>query len=282
MHRIFFICLKIYYFWEFYKDLPCFAFLGPHKSLSKIFLSKNQFFYFYWLFYINICGTYVHKSLWSIQWIRMQKIHTHIWVQNEGRNFEMSDKIFYTSWKIFYRLCSVELSSPIDCSGTPLLSHSLNQQNSSASQSLFHHQYRQHNSQTASISGLNLSSSATAPSAIPTPTISVSSSSSLPTSTSATPTLSNNLYNNNHLYHLNSTTSLSGGINNSKHNNSSSNSGNHHPTPIEGLTALSSLGSSSLHLTANSLCGGSSNTALAPELGMSHWLSNDAVTSGSG
>jgi hypothetical protein len=94
--------------------------------------------------------------------------------------------------------------------------------------------------------------------------------------------LSNNLYNNNHLYHLNSTTSLSGSINSSKHNNSSTSSGastiTHHPTPIEGLTALSSLGSSSIHLAANSLCGGSSNT-LAPELGMSHWLTNDATTS---
>jgi len=99
----------------------------------------------------------------------------------------------------------------------------------------------------------------------------------------------NNIYNNNHLYqhhhHINSTTSLSGSVHNSKHNNSSTSSGTataitaHHPTPIEGLTALSSLGSSALHLTTNSLCGGSSNS-LGSELVMSNWLSDGPSNSG--
>lgn len=45
------------------------------------------------------------------------------------------------------------------------------------------------------------------------------------------------------------------------------------------MTALSSLGSSTLHITANSLCGGSSNT-LGAELGMSHWLNDGPSNSG--
>lgn len=100
-------------------------------------------------------------------------------------------------------------------------------------------------------------------------------SSSTPTQTITT--LSNNLYNNNHLYqHHNATTTLSGSGHHSKHNSSgisgaSAAISHHHPTPIEGLTALSSIGSSALHLT-NPICGGNSNSLTSAELGMSHWL----------
>ncbi|KAL7030597.1 hypothetical protein ACKWTF_006722 [Chironomus riparius] len=194
------------------------------------------------------------------------------------------------------RLCSSEITTQSDCNVSPLLSSYNLHQNSPSNQSLLHnHQYRNLSSTTtthqqqnspALISGLNLSSTSTVSSASTPPSnVSSSSSSSIPTSASIT-TLSNNnnIYNNNHLYqhhhhHINSTTSLSGSVHNSKHNNSSVSSGAataitaHHPTPIEGLTALSSLGSSALHLTTNSLCGGSSNS-LGSELGMSHWLSD--------
>jgi hypothetical protein len=107
----------------------------------------------------------------------------------------------------------------------------------------------------------------------------LSASSTPPTTAAATPTtLSNNLYNNNHLYqHHNATTTLSGSGHNSKHSSGASAAiSHHHPTPIEGLTALSS---TTLHLT-NSLCGGSSNSLTAAELGMSHWLTDGGSNSG--
>lgn len=123
---------------------------------------------------------------------------------------------------------------------------------------------------------------------------------------------SNNLYsnnnsNNNHLYHHNNLTtssstgcgSGSSGINNSVHNTrlnllsstttssltkhsgilSSSTIHQHHPTPLDGLAALSSLGNSSLHLS-NSISGSSSNSLGTPDLGMTHWLSDATSNAG--
>lgn len=180
---------------------------------------------------------------------------------------------------IICRLCSSDLSVQGDCSGSPLLAHNL-YQNSSPSSNL-HNTYRhlaQQNSPSV-IGGLNLSASSSAVSALTPPT---ALSSSAPAHTITT--LSNNPYNNNHLYqHHNATTSLSSSGHISKHNLSTGSGtsaaiSHHHPTPIEGLTALSSLGSSTLQLS-NSLCGGSSNSMSASELGMSHWL-NDGSSSG--
>lgn len=188
----------------------------------------------------------------------------------------------------FYRLCNSDLSVQSDCSSLPLLAHNLYQNSSalpSSSQSLLHNPYRhlvatqQQNSQSL-IGGLNLSASSSATSAL-TPSTLVSA----PTPAQTITTLSNNLYNNNHLYqNHNSTATLTGNGHISKHNSSLSSGASaaishHHPTPIEGLTALSSLGSSSLHLT-NSLCGGSSNSLSASELGMSHWLADGGSNSG--
>lgn len=122
---------------------------------------------------------------------------------------------------------------------------------------------------------------------------------------------SNNLYNNNnssnninnHLYHHNNLTTSSstgcGGINNSVHNTrlnllsstttssstkhsgilSSSTIHQHHPTPLDGLAALSALGNSSLHLS-NSISGSSSNSLGTPDLGMTHWLSDATSNAG--
>lgn len=181
------------------------------------------------------------------------------------------------------RLCSSDLSIQSDCSA-PLLAHNLYQSSStiaSSSQSLLHNSYRhlvstQQQNSPSLIGGLNLSSSSSATSALTPP---VAASSSAPTQTITT--LSNNLYNNSHLYqHHNA----SGSGHGSKHNSSASSGASaaishHHPTPIEGLTALSSLGSSTLHLS-NSLCGGSSNSLTAAELGMSQWLSDGGSNSG--
>ncbi|CRK87447.1 CLUMA_CG001248, isoform A [Clunio marinus] len=184
------------------------------------------------------------------------------------------------------RLCSSEVSVQNYCSASPLLAHNIYQNSSSipsSSQSLLHNPYRhlvaaqQQNSPTL-IGGLNLSASSSATSALTPPTTVPSS-----TPTQTITTLSN-YNNNNHLYqHHNSTTTLSGSGHNSKHNSSTSSGTSaalthHHPTPIEGLTALSSLGSSTLHLT-NSLCGGSSNSLTAAELGMSHWLTDGGSNS---
>jgi hypothetical protein len=162
------------------------------------------------------------------------------------------------------------LSAQSDCSASPLLAHNLYQNS--------HNPYRHLSSaQQQNSPGLNLSAAALTPH--------TTASSSTPTQTVTT--LSNNLYNNNHLYqHHNATTTLSGGGGHLAKHNSSAGSGtsaaiaHHHPTPIEGLTALSSLGSSTaLHLT-NSLCGGSSNSLSAAELGMSHWLTDGGSNSG--
>jgi hypothetical protein len=193
-----------------------------------------------------------------------------------------------------HRLCGAEISTQSDCSVSPaasLLPYSLHPSSSSANQSLLSHHHQQQQQQyrhsqqqqqnsPSLIGGLNLSSSTNTPTS--------SSSATIPTTASASiTTLSNNLYNNNHLYqhhhhHLNTTTGS--GHHSSKHNASSSGTAaapaiTHHPTPIEGLTALSSLGGSTLHLTANSLCGGNSNS-LGAELGMSHWLSEGPSNSG--
>lgn len=173
----------------------------------------------------------------------------------------------------FRRLCSSDLSVQSDCNASPLLAHNLYQNSSASSQSLLHNPYRhlvatsQQNSSSIA-GGLNLSASAAS---LTPPT---TASSSTPTQTITT--LSNNLYNNNHLYqHHNATTTLSGSGHHSKHNSSgisgaSAAISHHHPTPIEGLTALSSIGSSALHLT-NPICG-NSNSLTTGELGMSHWL----------
>lgn len=186
-----------------------------------------------------------------------------------------TEKYLKTIFSALCRLCSSDISAQSDCGVSPLLAHNLYQSSTSIPSSL-HNSYRhlvasqQQQQQNTLIGGLNLSASALTP-----PT---TASSSAPTQ--AITTLSNNLYNNNHLYqHNNSATTLSGG-HNSKHG-SSSNSGasaisHHHPTPIEGLTALSS---TTLHLT-NSLCGGSSNSLTAAELGMSHWLTDGGSNSG--
>lgn len=193
--------------------------------------------------------------------------------------------IFPVNWRnifLLHRLCSSDISAQSDYGVSPLLAHNLYQGSSSipaSSQSLLHNSYRHlvasQQQQNSLIGGLNLSASS-ASSLTPPAT----ASSSAPTQ--AITTLSNNLYNNNHLYqHHNATTTLSGSGHNSK-NNSSSSSGasaalsHHHPTPIEGLTALSS---TTLHLT-NSLCGGSSNSLTAAELGMSHWLTDGGSNSG--
>ncbi|KAG5685111.1 hypothetical protein PVAND_014308 [Polypedilum vanderplanki] len=184
------------------------------------------------------------------------------------------------------RLCSAEISTQSDCSISPaLLPYNLHQ--NSSNQTLLNHQYNRHNQQQQQnspslIGGLNLSASSSSTSATSPTGASSSAPSTIPTTSTSITTLSNNLYNNNHLYqhhhhhHLNTTTGSSG--HNSKHNLSTS-SGTaataitHHPTPIEGLTALSSLGSSTLHLPTNSLCSGNSNS-LSAELGMSHWLND--------
>lgn len=180
------------------------------------------------------------------------------------------------------RLCSSDLSIQSDCNASPLLAHNLYQNSSASSQSLLHNPYRhlvatsQQNSSSIA-GGLNLSASA-ASLTPPTP-----ASSSTPSQTITT--LSNNLYNNNHLYqHHNATTSLSGSGHHSKHNSSgisgaSAAISHHHPTPIEGLTALSSIGSSALHLT-NPICGGNSSSLSSAELGMSHWLADGGSNSG--
>lgn len=118
---------------------------------------------------------------------------------------------------------------------------------------------------------------------------------------------------NNHLYHHNNLTTSSssgcsigggGGINNSVHNtrlnllpstttssstkhsgilsslsSSSSTIHQHHPTPLDGLAALSALGNSSLHLS-NSISGSSSNSLGTPDLGMTHWLSDPTSNAG--
>lgn len=183
----------------------------------------------------------------------------------------------------FRRLCSSDISAQSDCGGSSLLSHNIYQNTASipsSSQSLLHNPYRhlvssQQQQQHSLIGGLNLSASSSAASALTPPT----TASSAPTQTITT--LSNNLYNNNHLYQHQNSTTLSGSGHNSKHNSSSSSGAsaaisNHHPTPIEGLTALSS---TTLHLT-NSLCGGSSNSLSAAELGMSHWLTDGGSNSG--
>ena len=197
-------------------------------------------------------------------------------------------KSFVSCLAIIFRLCSSDLSVQSDCNASPLLAHNLYQNTSSlpsASQSLLHNPYRhfvsaQQLNSTSTSGGLNLSASSSAVSALTPPT---TASSSAPAQTITT--LSNNLYNNNHLYqHHNSTASLSGSGHVLKQNSSTCSGtsaaiSHHHPTPIEGLTALSSLGSSSLHLT-NSLCGGSSNSLSASELGMSHWLADGGSSSG--
>jgi len=178
----------------------------------------------------------------------------------------------------FYRLCSSDLSLQSDCSASPLLVHNIYQNSSSLPQSSLHNPYRhlvttpQQQNSPALAGGLNLSASSA-------PTPSSTTLSSAPTQTITT--LSNNLYNNNHLYQHQHSTS---GGHVAKHNSSTSSGASaaishHHPTPIEGLTALSSLGSSTLHLP-NTLCGGSSNSLSATELGMSHWLADGGSNSG--
>lgn len=194
------------------------------------------------------------------------------------------------------RLCNSDLSIQNDCNSAPLLAHNLYQNSSaipSSSQSLLHnHPYRhlvtttqqQQSAPSLLIGGLNLSSASSVSLATTPPTI--VSSASAPT-TSIT-TLSNNLYNNNHLYQHHNSTTLSGSAQNTKQNSSTasnSSSGaslalsHHQPTPLEGLSALSNVGSSSLHLS-NSLCGGSSNSIGVSELGMSHWLTDGGSNSG--
>lgn len=52
------------------------------------------------------------------------------------------------------------------------------------------------------------------------------------------------------------------------------------PTPLDGLTALSSIGSSSLHQSNSTGGGGSSGSLGTPDLGMSHWLSDSSSNAG--
>jgi hypothetical protein len=158
----------------------------------------------------------------------------------------------------------------------------------STTASTFSSPYRHLQQNSSLIGGLNLSTSSSSSSSgnNPSHTSSISSTSS---QSQTITTISNNPYtnnnnNNNHLYQHHQVTAALSGHNSSKHSSSSSSgnsttSSHHLPTPIEGLTALSTLGASSLHL--NSLTSGGSNTLTASEqLGMSHWLTDGGSNSG--
>ena len=185
-----------------------------------------------------------------------------------------------------YRICSQDLSNQNDCNSPPLLGNNLFHNSHS-----HNHPYRQFvPQQSPSISGLNLSSSSSSSSAVSTPptTSSISTSAAtLSTNQNAITQLtqnsnhihsnSNNVYNNHpYLQHnpipastnrLNLSTastagphSVSSGVSSISHQQSLS-------TPLDGLTALTAIGSSSLHLSSTSSLGTS-------DLGMSHWLAD--------
>lgn len=186
----------------------------------------------------------------------------------------------------FYRLCSQDLSNQNDCNSPPLLGNNLFHN----SHSLHNHPYRQFVPQQSPsvISGLNLSSSSSSSSAISTPptTSSISTNAAtlstnqnaitqIPQNSNHIHSNSNNVYNNHpYLQHNPIPTASSNRLNLSASSTTGPHSGvssgvstisqqQSLSTPLDGLTALTSIGSSSLHL--------SNSTA---DLGMSHWLAD--------